>query len=129
MINWNSGANLSNNGTSDYLRNGSFSPSLENTTKIIMPKNGSVSKLVVQLNTTTGTSNPAPGAGQFRTFVVRKNCEDTELSVTIRGDDVIEESKPGIVIHVNKFDVITLAHKSSVGIKNPAIAIASVVVS
>lgn len=129
MIYWNSGANLSNNGASDFLRYGSFTSSTENTTKVVIPKGGVISRLVVKLDTITNTTNPAPGPGNSRTFTVRKNGVDTDLSVTISNNETTGESKYGKVVHVKKFDEITLVHRSSIGITNVAIAIASAIVS
>ena len=129
MISWNSGANLSNNGASDFLRYGSFTASTENTTKIVIPKGGVLSNLVVKLDTVAGTTNPAPGLGNSRKFTIRKNGVDTDLSVLISDNDITGKSKHADIVHVKKFDEITLVHRSSIGITNVAIAIASVIVS
>ena len=128
LINWNSGGNLVNSiNIGEYLRYGSTAPSLgESSTKILVPEDGVLYKLIVKLDTNT-QNNPSPGEGNTRVFTVRKNGVNTDLKITLTGDKIQEEAFAKIP--VNKFDLISLNHQVVSGTPNNAIGVASLILS
>ena len=128
LIAWNSGGNLTNNvGVTDYLRYGGISSSsAENSAKIIIPSNGILTNLIVQLISTNNT-NPSPGEGRTRVFTIRKSGIDTELIVKISDNAINGDSD--FKLSVNKFDLISLSHQVNSNISQSAIGIASIVLS
>ena len=129
IINWNSDNYLSDtNRPSEYLKvNGLATSATENSAKIVVPKSGKLSKLVVQLVTNNVSGNVSPGANVSRTFIVRKNGIDTSVRVTITGDDTRGQSTRKI--RVKKFDLISLSHTIDTHTQNNAIGIASIILS
>lgn len=127
MLNWNSGGNLTNVKTNrDYLRYGSITNTAENSTKIIIPKSGTLSNLVVKL-VTSDNENAAPGVGLIRNFTIRKNGEDTGLIVSVSDDQTYGSSN--VKIDVKKFDLISLVHTVNANQSVSAIGIASVLLN
>ena len=125
LLTWNSGVNLSNTpDTPNYLRNGSMVTEInENSTKSVMMKSGKISKLTVTLVPSNGNGDVSPSPG-IRSFIVRKNGQNTGLSVTLSGnatsgqDDTHE-------INVHKYDTISLMHNASGNPGQNALGIAS----
>ena len=128
LINWNSGGNLINSvNIGEYLRYGSTASSLgESSTKILVPQDGILTKLLVKLDTNTD-NNPAPGEGNIRVFTVRRNGVNTDLKITLTGDEIQGELLAKIP--VKKFDLISLNHQVIAGTPNNAIGIASLILS
>lgn len=128
ILNWNSGGNLSNTTRNkDYLRNGSISNNIENSTKIIIPRDGVLSNFVVSLLPSNNAGNAKPGDGITRNFIIRKNGLDTDLFVGITGNNTNGEIN--IKLPVKKFDFISLSHTVNHDTTNSAIGIASVLFS
>ena len=128
VINWNSGVNLTNkdDGNKDFLRYGSMVSSYlnENSTKIIMTRNGILKNLVVELVTSTDTGNAFPGDGTTRVFTIRKNGHDTPVSVLISDQNDYGETQNES--YVTKNDLISLSHHVIGKPINDALAIASI---
>ena len=84
--------------------------------QIVMMSSATLANLTVSLVT-------APGVGNFRNFVVRKNAVDTALAVTMTGADVDVVNSTNFV-GVVQFDKISLRHLIS-GIPDDSVGIMS----
>jgi len=123
---WNSGGNLLNGGTPTFLRNGSFTSAVENTTTIVVPSAGFLTNLIVKLASSKNTDS-SPGLGNSRKFTVRINGVNTALSVIIDGKNTTGSSSAKVKI--NEYDLISLVHVSSPNITNNAIGVISLMSS
>lgn len=126
LLSWNSGANLASNvGTYNFLKSNGMTSSLatENSAKIVITEPSILTNLTVIL-AGDSASDPSPGTGKSRKFVVRKNNNPTDLSVTI-SDLNTTGNNDSVQLEVNKYDTISLVHFTETGVSNNAIGIVS----